>query len=109
MQTTAFSPGGQEVLTGHDNTRTATLWHWESARRIHELPGHGDRVMSVAFSPDGHRALTGDQDGLVRPWNLDSGRLIGRLGTHEGWVLNVAFSPDGRRGYSTCQRYGPRV
>ncbi len=100
-QTTAISPDGRQLVTGHDNIGTAILWDWESARRNHELPGHGGRVMSVAFSPDGHRALSGDQDGVVRLWNVDSGRLIKVLGRHEGWVLNVAFSPDGRVGYSS--------
>jgi WD40 repeat protein len=56
--------------------------------------------MSVAFSPDGFHALTGDQDGIVRLWDLKSEEFR-ELGRHTGWVFNVAFSPDGLRGYST--------
>ena len=51
--------------------------------------------MSVAFAPDGRRALSGDQGGAVRLWNLDSGSLVREVGRHNGWVFNVAFSPDG--------------
>ncbi|MHC4244903.1 MAG: WD40 repeat domain-containing protein [Planctomycetota bacterium] len=32
--------------------------------------GHTDWVLSVAFSPDGARVLTGNYDGTARIWEL---------------------------------------
>jgi WD40 repeat protein len=58
-------------------------------------------VYRVAFSPDGHRALSGGQDGVVRLWDLDSGKLVRELKGHTQCAFAVGFGPDGRRAYST--------
>jgi WD40 repeat protein len=56
------------------------------------------RVVSVAFSPDGHRIATGNTDGSVREWNSDTGQSVGApLIGHTDIVYSVAFSPDGKR------------
>ncbi|GAX85174.1 hypothetical protein CEUSTIGMA_g12592.t1 [Chlamydomonas eustigma] len=36
-----------------------------------DLKGHKKKVMSVALSPDGKRAVTVSQDGTLRVWNID--------------------------------------
>ena len=50
-------------------------------------------ITFLAYSPDGHRVATTNQDGL-RLWNADTGEQIGD--TLKG-VNGVAFSPDGHR------------
>ncbi|MEV4001927.1 NB-ARC domain-containing protein [Actinomadura sp. NPDC049753] len=61
------------------------------------LTGHSDAVTSVAFSPDGARALTAGLDGTARMWDTATGRELFRLTGHSGRVMSVAFSPDGGR------------
>ena len=54
-------------------------------------------VHSVAFSPDGLSAVSGDSDGNVRLWDLRTGLEVRRLPGHVGSVYAVAFSPDGTK------------
>ena len=60
--------------------------------------GHTSAVISVVFSPDGTRIVSGSYDNTVRVWDADGGVQIGSpFQGHTGWVKSVAFSPDGTR------------
>src|SRR5262245_43420027 len=59
------------------------------------LEGHTDRVLSVAFSSDGRRALSGSQDRTVRLWSVASGKELCRLEGHSSLVRSVCLSADG--------------
>jgi DNA-binding beta-propeller fold protein YncE len=61
------------------------------------LGGHGDYVLTVAFSPDGRRVATGSMDNTVILWNTETGQLIRTLTGHTKYIDIVAFSPDGTR------------
>jgi hypothetical protein len=65
-------------------------------------------VRSVAFSPDGRRALSAGGGGgravgvpaihhcVIQLWDLKSGEELRRFTGHQKFVLAVTFSPDGR-------------
>ena len=54
-------------------------------------------MISVAFSPDGKRIVSGDLDETVRLWDAATGNPIGQpIAGHTDRVWSVAFSPDGR-------------
>jgi hypothetical protein len=67
---------------------------------LRPFEGHTGYILSIAFSPDGQRALSGAEDNTVRLWEVASGREIRPLEGHTGEVLTVAFSPDGKRALS---------
>jgi WD40 repeat protein len=52
---------------------------------------HSDRVISVAFSHDGMRALSGASNGRVKLWDAATGRLIRTFTGHTDRVVSVAF------------------
>ncbi|KAF7376818.1 NB-ARC domain-containing protein [Mycena sanguinolenta] len=62
-----------------------------------KMDGHTNPVYSVAFSPDGARAVSGSTDKTVRIWDVTTGAVLGRMEGHTSSVSSVAFSPDGTR------------
>jgi len=67
-----FSPKGRFLLTGSSD-KTAKLWKVETGECLATYPGHHwdwGAPDSLAFSPDGKRALIGCGDGYAREWDL---------------------------------------
>jgi WD40 repeat protein len=60
--------------------------------------GHTGPVMSVAFSPDGQKIVSGSYDQTVQVWDAKIGEVAaGHFERHTGPVRSVAFSPDGQQ------------
>ena len=53
--------------------------------------------MSVNFSPDGRRIVTGSQDQTAKVWDAATGNELLTFKDHKEWILSAAFSPDGQR------------
>jgi hypothetical protein len=60
------------------------------------LPGNGQIVTTVAFSPDGKLIASGGYDDAVKVWDTATGALLRSFTGHTGIVWAVGFSPDGR-------------
>ena len=45
-------------------------------RQVHTLTGHSERVIDVAFSPDGNRVATGSEDTRVKIWDTKTGARV---------------------------------
>jgi len=59
--------------------------------------GHSRPVVSVAFSDDGVRVLSGSSDNTIKLWDAATGALIRTFEGHSNVVSSVAFSPNGAR------------
>jgi hypothetical protein len=66
----------------------------------HRLQGHKGRVLAVAVTPDGCRAVSASEDRTLRIWELESGQSVHTLEGHTRSIEAVAITPDGSRAVS---------
>ena len=61
---------------------------------LQTLEGHGDPVMSVAFSPNSIWLASASVDNTVKIWDTSSGECLQTLDGHRDSVNSVTFSHD---------------
>jgi WD40 repeat protein len=66
-----FAPDSRELVAA-DQAGQASAWSVPDGRLIRRW---GDRVTSVAYTPDGHAIATGGEDRIVRLWNRDGAEI----------------------------------
>ncbi|KIM23652.1 hypothetical protein M408DRAFT_77303 [Serendipita vermifera MAFF 305830] len=72
---------------------------WPAIQKV--VQGHQDMVLSVAFSPNGKRIVSGSEDRTIRVWDAETAEMVaGPFKGHTGSVNSVAVSPDGTRAVS---------
>ncbi|GAP50127.1 hypothetical protein [Streptomyces azureus] len=99
----AYSPDGRLLAAASTDDGLVRLWDARRPDRPRRLPRpltHEDRVLAVAFAPNGRTVVSGSGDGTVRLWDLSTPERPAPLGApvraHDGGVDAVAFAPDGR-------------
>jgi WD40 repeat protein len=97
IQALAFSPDGKRFLSVGMYGTMLELRDAATGRVIRPFRGHTDFVVSVAFSADGKRLLSGSWDKTLTLWDTAAGRPIRTFQGHVGMVNSVAFSLDGKR------------
>jgi serine/threonine-protein kinase len=63
----------------------------------HILRPDSGSIYDIAFSPDGTRLASADNDSTVKLWSASTGQLLLTLAKHSKPVFGVAFNPDGSR------------
>ncbi|CAE6535674.1 unnamed protein product, partial [Rhizoctonia solani] len=90
-----YSPDGTQIAVGvgHNVLLLSAL---TGQAMLPPLEGHTGAVVSVQFSPDGSRIVSGSLDKTIRLWSTKNGEtLIGPLGGQTALVGSIVFSPDG--------------
>ena len=107
----AFSRDGSRLLTGTWSSRgrdvpavpgpsELILWEVGTGKPLRTIDVTPRNVHGLAISPDGRRALSGGNAGLVELWDLETGKQVIAFKGHVGRVFDVAFLPDGRTALS---------
>lgn len=95
-----FSPDGSQIATAVTTdfeSGWASVWDVETGQKMMTLPALGPTMRSVAFSPDGARIVTAEDDRTAKIWDARSGKLLMTLYGHTAKVPDAEFSPDGTR------------
>jgi WD40 repeat protein len=93
-----FSEDGRLLASPVNNV--AGVWDTSSWCDVATLKVHANPVVSVAFSPDGKRLVTGGMVGgklqpAIQVWDYVSQRELIRLDGVGNWTMWTGFSPDG--------------
>jgi serine/threonine protein kinase/WD40 repeat protein len=103
-----YSPDGRMALSGvgvidcttgaaGDNNHLV-LWDIATGAILREMTGHEATILSIAFSPDGHHAVSGSADGVAILWDVTTGAELRRFTRQMDRVapVSIAFSSDGQ-------------
>ena len=90
-----LSPDEKQILAA--GPRNAYVLDAKTGKELHTLQGHTTVVSSVAFSPDGKRALTGSMDHTAKLWDPAIGKDLITFRGHTEPLYGAVFSPDGKR------------
>ena len=64
---------------------------------LETLKGHSYSVLSVAYSPDGTKIISGSGDKTIKIWEANTGECLKTLKGHSETIFSVAYSSDGTK------------
>jgi WD40 repeat protein/serine/threonine protein kinase len=104
VRASCLSGDGRVALSGNAD-RTLTLWDPAAGRRrtfagrkgfFKGYSSHRSWVSAVCLDRDGHHAISGSYDRMVKLWEAATGRCLRTFKGHKAQVTAVGLNDDGR-------------
>jgi WD40 repeat protein len=99
IRSTAISPDGKRVAAGL-GSGGVLIWNVETGTLCHELWGHSNLTVTLAFSPHGRRLASGSGNSTVRVWDPETGEVVYVFRMVPGissYVSSLSFDSTGKR------------
>ncbi|MCI0554731.1 MAG: hypothetical protein L0287_27605, partial [Anaerolineae bacterium] len=96
-----FSADGLRLASaGADGT--VVIWDAITGKELLTLPGNGNGIVNLAFSPDGTQLITSSDGGFgfdptVTMWNLNTKQQVFTTANQPAFIFGLAFNKDGSR------------
>ena len=88
---------GKYIWSEDKHVGEIKIWDANTGECLKTLKGHKYSVLSVAYSPDGTKIISGSLYKTVKIWDANTGKCLQTLEGHKYSVYSVAFSPDGTK------------
>lgn len=92
----AFSPDSKWIVTSGGPGYRLRLVDLDSGQVIRRYQGHDDKILSVAFSPDGRSIASAGDSGAIKIWHSEPISSNPEVLSQNNAVSCLSFSPDGR-------------
>ena len=89
----AFAYRGNTIAVGSKSN--VELLDAITGVRTLALHGHTDKILSIAFSPDGTLLVSRSEDNTVKLWDIQTGGVIRTFSDNTCFVSAASISPDG--------------
>jgi WD40 repeat protein len=100
----SLHPNRSLLASAHED-QTVRLWQvplsstatvQNTLEPFQTLRGHQNRILAIAFSPDGHTLASGSLDRTIKLWNPETHQCRLTLQGHTSWIWDVAFHPNSK-------------
>src|SRR5262249_50412415 len=91
-----FSPDTHLVAGVWEAGRAVRVWTTSDGAPVADPITHTNSVISLAFSDDGTKLITGTSNGIAQVWEPATGKPLTPPLPHEASVRSPQFSPDAK-------------
>lgn len=95
----ALAPDGESLLICERNVDRQNIlkfWDWKHEKKPVAFQKQKERIVSIAFRPNGTEAISAGDHGHVLLWDIKTGKVIRDLANMKDFYARMKITPDGK-------------
>lgn len=85
----------RHLLAGNDPDSKINLWDLATGEILRSLPGDGNPIRGLTFSPDQNTLAVIEDNNILQLWNLESSKITHQFNLEQALTGPMQFSPNG--------------